>query len=256
MKVLLDASADVYRHTAGQTPCHVAAKHGHHTIVSTFLDRGFSMHNRAGHPHASLVEAAAANGQLEMVTLLTMTGADINADVDTNALLVAAEGGHADVVSFLIHARADVGRFGVEAVRRASKCETPFRRQQVLLLLFENMNVTHGGPKGLAVSKRPGGVAETRARQQHLKEEVFSDGTNASGADTAKVIFETSSPLSLLKKLEHHGAALPEFTKHNKKKFLPKVGAASARKGGKKVHDWRKTDREMEQFLKEAQLGM
>eukprot|EP00750_Incisomonas_marina_P021868 INCI4776.1.p1 GENE.INCI4776.1~~INCI4776.1.p1 ORF type:complete len:446 (-),score=77.57 INCI4776.1:440-1777(-) len=235
VQLLLDAKADMYRHGSGQSPCHLAARRGHHRVVSAFLEHGFSLHNRAGYPAASLVEVAAAAGQVNTVALLTMIHADVNARCETNALLSAAEGGHAEVVQQLLNmkdaggATVNTNVFGAEAVRRAGRlCDDDDagrrRKQAVLSVLLEHVDVGHDGMRGVAVSCRRGGPAATRMRNERLKDEVFAESRYlpaASGKDKARVIFETASPLSLLKELDYHGAGLPEFTPENCHRFLP-----------------------------------
>jgi ankyrin repeat protein len=117
LKLLIAAGADVsVARDDGAIPLHFAAERGHADVVLVLIETtGVDLNAAllAGGVLAGMtpVFIAAQNNQLEVVTLLTAAGADVNiARVNDGAtpLHAVAHNGHADIVDLLITAGANV----------------------------------------------------------------------------------------------------------------------------------------------------
>jgi ankyrin repeat protein len=123
--VALDA-----KDATGETPMLSAALAGRADVVTILIERGAATGSRNDRGLTPLHGAAYA-GSLETVRLLVESGAAVN-DAENvfkvTPLIVAAEEGHADVISFLADHGADLGwteRAGYTALSRATFRDHP-----------------------------------------------------------------------------------------------------------------------------------
>ena len=112
-------------------PLHWAAECGHARCVELLLDANSTPLNIGGMWRGSTAaHLAARQGRLETLELLYERGADVNAQDAWNyatPLIVAAEGGHASTVAFLLakRVRAEArDKFGTDAAQCAGTAET------------------------------------------------------------------------------------------------------------------------------------
>jgi len=114
VRLLLDRGVKVdLRTSEGATPLVYASLEGNTEVAKLLLDRGADVNNTAGFDGAGTpLMAAAKKGSLDTVKLLVERGADVNKGKGfwSNPLYFAADGGHRDVVIYLMKrgAQSDV----------------------------------------------------------------------------------------------------------------------------------------------------
>lgn len=95
-----------------RAPLHLAAERGHTSAVAHLLESGADPELRVQSPyyHYSAVDAAAANGHLDVLKMFTRHGVDVNASDSDNitALHLAARYDKHAVITFLVEAGADI----------------------------------------------------------------------------------------------------------------------------------------------------
>ena len=129
-KLLDEGVAPDAKDETGETPLLSASLGGHADVVAILVKRGASTGSRNDRGLTPLHGAAYA-GSLETVQLLVQSGAAVN-DAENvfkvTPLIVAAEEGHADVISFLAGHGADLEwteRAGYTALTRATMGDHP-----------------------------------------------------------------------------------------------------------------------------------
>lgn len=105
VQLLLDSKVDVNARINGTTVLHAAAEHGNVDIAKLLLKHGAHVDAESDVGRTALHLAAAA-GYPKIVMLLFMNKPDVNHH-DTEALSLAARGGHLDVVKFLLEHKVD-----------------------------------------------------------------------------------------------------------------------------------------------------
>jgi len=123
-KLLDEGVAPDARDKTDETPLFSASLAGHGDVVAILVKHGAGIESRNDRGLTPL-HGAAYSGSIQKVRLLVDSGAAIN-DADNvfkvTPLIVAAEQGHADVISFLADHGADLertGREGYSALSRA-----------------------------------------------------------------------------------------------------------------------------------------
>ena len=129
-KLLDQGVAPDAKDETGETPLLSASLAGHADVVAVLVKRGAGMESRNDRGLTPLHGAAYA-GSFETVRLLVESGAAVN-DAENvfkvTPLIVAAEEGHADVISFLADHGADLEwteRAGYTALSRATFRDHP-----------------------------------------------------------------------------------------------------------------------------------
>ncbi|KAJ6485270.1 ankyrin repeat-containing domain protein [Mycena vulgaris] len=136
-----------------------AAARGHTEIVSILLEKGADV-NAAGGRYGSSLQAAAAGGHTEIVSILLEKGADVNAAGGRygSSLQAAADQGHTEIVGILLEKGADInaagGLYGSSLQAAAAEGHTEI----VSILLEKGADVnTAGGRYGSSLQAAAAG---------------------------------------------------------------------------------------------------
>ena len=120
-----------------RTPLYHASSEGIYWLVKELIEKGADINAEGGH-YGHALQAAAAFGHLDIVTLLLEKGADINAEGGEygNSLQAAACFGYLDIITLLFEKRADINAEGGE-YGNALQAAACFGHLNIVTLLLE-----------------------------------------------------------------------------------------------------------------------
>lgn len=110
LKMLINENPDALNEmTPFGTWLHVAAKRGHLDIVEYLVDKGLDVNTKGGTFDASALNLASLGGDIETVKYLMSNGAIMDVSLaKRNPLFSAIQGGHMDVVQYLVEMGIDI----------------------------------------------------------------------------------------------------------------------------------------------------
>jgi ankyrin repeat protein len=164
-KLLDQGVAPDAKDETGETALLSASLAGHADVVAVLVKRGAGMESRNDRGLTPLHGAAYA-GNLETVRLLVESGAAVN-DADNvfkvTPLIIAAEEGHADVISFLAGHGADLEwteRAGYTALSRAVFGDHPEAIKALVKAGAKCQSKEHVGPWAAVCEKRSAALTQ------------------------------------------------------------------------------------------------
>ncbi|KAJ3579867.1 hypothetical protein NPX13_g696 [Xylaria arbuscula] len=109
VEVLLDAGFPLDFQDVDETPLHLAAKHGHDTIINFLIAHGVDIEKKTSAGGTALI-IAAENGHVSTCNRLLTLGADVNGtnDAKATALIAACRAGSKELAELLLKHHADI----------------------------------------------------------------------------------------------------------------------------------------------------